>query len=111
MYQGTAPTLILPVEGMDLTDHTVQVTFCTSTKTIITRSAPDIAVLYENGDSFILIPFSQEETLQMPEGVCQVEVRSVNPQGVPFISLVSSMDVVGSLTKNVMQYQGGNKHE
>lgn len=108
MYQGTAPTLILPVEGIDLTAHTVQVAFRPAAGEVIIKSTPGISIIYEDGDSYIFIPFSQAETLVFPEGVCRVEIRSVNQQGVPFISEVAYMDVVGSMTHNIIEYQGGD---
>lgn len=111
MYQGTNPTLILPVEKVDLTNQTVQVAFRDATGNITIRSTPDIDIVYEDGTSFIFIPFSQEQTLQMPAGVCQIEVRSINTQGLATISYIASMDVIGSMTKNVISYQGGNADE
>ena len=111
MYQGTNPTLILPVENVDLSSQTVQVAFRDATGNVTTRCTPDIDIVYEDGTSFIFVPFSQEETLQMPAGVCQVEVRSVNAQGLAIVSHVATMDVFGALTKNVISYQGGNANE
>lgn len=108
MYQGTTPMLLLEVDA-DLTGMTVQVSFRSATGQIFEKAAPDVEIYPDEKGSIISVVFSQEETFQIPEGVCQVEVRWVDETGIADISFVGSVDVIGSMTKNVITYRGGEE--
>lgn len=107
MYHGTTPMLLLEVDA-DLTGKTIQVAFRSVTGEVFMKAAPDVAVYPDNDGSIITVTFTQAETFQIPEGVCQVEVRWVDEDEIADISFIGSVDVIGSITKNVISYKGGS---
>lgn len=108
MYQGTTPVLLLEVDT-DLTGDTVQVAFRSATGQVFMKAAPDVEIQPGTDNTLIIVKFTQEETFQIPEGVCQIEIRWVDESGSADKADVVSVDVIGSITKNVITYQGGNK--
>ena len=107
MYQGTTPVLLLEVDE-NLNGKTVQVAFRPIAGETFMKNEPDVEIYPDDEGTLIAVKFSQEETFRIPEGVCQVEVRWVDESGSADISFVGSVDVIGSITKNVITYQGGN---
>lgn len=106
MYQGTTPIILLDVDA-DLSGKTVQVAFKPITGQVFQKAAPDVEIYPTESGSIVAVTFSQEETFQIPEGVCQIELRWVDDAGIADVSRVESMDVIGSMTKNVITYRGG----
>ena len=105
MYKGTNPTVILLFEGIDLTNQTVQVSLRLSNGETMIRATPEIGVSVTDGNSLVFIPFTQAETLQLPAGVCQVQLRCIDSVGNARVSEPAALDILGILTDNIIEYQ------
>lgn len=105
MYQGTTPVLLFEVED-NLQDCTVQMAFKPMAGDIFIKAAPDVEIYPDEKGTLIMVMFSQEQTFQIPEGVCRVEARWVDKNGRADRADLGAVNVIGSMTKNVITYKG-----
>lgn len=104
MYQGTTPTLVLTVTGAeDLDEATCYVTIANSTGKKITKTGDDLAV----SDNQIAVHLTQEETLQLQPGSCEVQVRWIDANGNAMATDKAVITVEPVLLKEVIEYQEG----
>ena len=75
--RGTTPAIPLIVESADLTAWTVYVTFTNAGNTL-TVTNDRIEMEYANGNTTIMVPLTQEETLSFKVGACEIQVRAIH---------------------------------
>ena len=107
MYQGTTPALNLIVEGVDLTNKTVFVTIRCGTYAI-TKSGEDLAVIFAEGNSTVIIRLTQQQTLQMKEPTATVQIRFVDAEGNADATNKAIFNVEESLYHAVIEYEDGD---
>jgi len=76
MRRGSTPTNTFDVD-IDLTGATLFITYKQKGQTIIEKTNPDITV----SSSSLVVSLSQEDTLAMCEGMVEVQIRYVFPNG------------------------------
>lgn len=104
MYQGTTPTILLTLEGAeDLDQATCYVTFKHGVNKTLTKSGSDLVV----DDNEIAVFLSQEETLAMIPGGCDVQVRWIDENGNAMTTDVAKIQVNSVLLKQIIEYHGG----
>lgn len=106
MYQGTTPSIILEIEGMDLSDATVYVSFKRGNE-VLTKS--DVTVTYDSEEqiSAIACPLTQEETLGFRAGTVQVQVRFIYEDGQAYATDKAEITVDNVIYPEVIEYVGG----
>lgn len=106
MYQGQSTVEVFCLD-QDLTGATVYLDIKTSTGEIITKSEPELLVTVENGVTSIALILSQEDTLRLPEGVCQVQARWIDQDENSDCTDVATFSVQGILNRRLITYKGG----
>lgn len=92
MKQGTTPTIPLVVDT-DLTGWTVYVTFANgSHKISVDNTRLEIAYDTETESTNIEVPLTQEETLSLPVGYADVQVRAIK-DGIAIATDIQPIDV------------------
>jgi len=107
MYQGTRPIEIFCIDE-DLTGTTVYLDIKTPTGAMISKTGDDLDIVVEDGVTSIAVMFTQEETLALPEGVCQVQARWIDQYGNASLSDPANIEVHGILNKRVITYKEGD---
>ena len=107
MRQGTTPTYTLTISGYDLTDKTVFVTIKRNGKTI-TLSNNRLSIAYVSGISVIAFALTQQETLALPLGKAEIQVRFIDAQGIAKATDKSEIIIEDILQPVVITYAGGN---
>ena len=104
MYQGTTPTILLTLVGAeDLDQATCYVTFRNpSVGKKITKSGSELVI----DDNEIAVFLTQEETLQMLPGSCEVQVRWIDSSGNAMTTDIARIQVDPVLLKQIIEYQG-----
>lgn len=104
MYQGTTPTLILDLDGVnDLEEATCYVTFRHGLNKKLTKSGSDLVV---DGNE-IAVFLTQQETLAMIPGGCDVQVRWIYENGNAMTTDNAKIQVNPVLLKEIIEYQEG----
>ena len=103
MYQGTTPTLIFVVPGVDLTEVKAWVTLVSGNKEW-DFTGDRVTVTYENSQSLLTIALTQEETFKLPTGTLKAQVRWVDENEEAYASGEASLQVTGVLMKKVIRY-------
>ncbi len=104
MRRGTTPTLELTITGVDaIASDTLYVTLKQSQKEI-TKTNPDLSV--EDGDSgsVINLYLSQQETLSLRKGTCEIQVRGINALGDAWASDIATINIKEILRDGVITY-------
>lgn len=100
MTRGTTPTIILTVNGVDLTSlKSVYVTFCQSGKMLTKQSGNEGVEITEHTVS---VSLSQEETLRFTPGTVEVQLRGLTNGGDAFATNVAKVAVKEVLLKEVI---------
>lgn len=106
MVQGTTPALLLTVEGVDLTDMTVEVVIRRRSE-LLTLTGDRLTVASDGTDTTIGIRLTQQETLSMRTGSCEVQARWIDAQGVAQATYPPVAVRVGEyLRPAVIEYEG-----
>lgn len=108
MYQGTTPFILIEMPE-DLTGNTIQIAFQPVAGEMFLKGTKDITIYRNDSGCILTVAFTQEETFQIPEGPCRVEMRWVDEDGIADKADLGYIDVIGSMTKNVLTYQGGTE--
>lgn len=104
MRRGTTPTLELTLTGVDaIASDTLYVTLKQS-HIEITKTNPDLSV--EDGDSgsVINLYLSQQETLSLRKGTCEIQVRGINALGDAWASDIAAINIKEILRDGVITY-------
>lgn len=107
MIRGTTPSHILTIEGYDLTETRVYVTL-SSGFVRITKTNEDLAIAYENETTSILLFLTQEDTLGLPTGDAEVQVRWIDSNGIAQATEIEKISVDRVLLPKVISYDGGD---
>ena len=103
MRQGTTPTYTLTINGYDLTDKTVFVTIKGRGQPI-TLTGPRLSIGYDNGVSVIAFALTQPETLALPLGQAEVQVRFIDANGIAKATNIAPITVERILQPGVIAY-------
>ena len=106
--QGATPPLVFIIEGHDLTDKTVRMTFCAQGKEIMVKENDDLYITYDGGVSTIVMRLTQEETLNLPLGSVQVQAKWIGQDGDVPVTSMGEFDVAPGLDKKVIKYNRGD---
>jgi len=107
MYQGSSNVQVFCLDK-DLSNCTIYLDIRTATGEIIRKSGQDLIVTVENGVTSITLVLKQEDTLQLPEGVCQVQARWIDKDGNTDSSDVASLEIHGILNRSAITYEEGD---
>lgn len=99
MYRGTTPTLLLELETELSLDNLAELwaTFRTSTVEV-TKTLEDVAI---EGKT-IAVPLTQEETLKLYNGVCQVQVRFRTDDDLAYATTIADINIGRILKEGVI---------
>ena len=103
MKQGTTPTLVFVVPGVDLTEVKAWVTLVSGNKEW-DFTGERVAVAYEDEQSLLTIELTQDETFRLPVGTLKAQVRWVDEDEEAFATEEASLQVDGVLMKKVIRY-------
>lgn len=106
MRRGTTPTYTLVVNGYDLTAMTVYVTVKGSSGTIITKTGDDLSISADESGSVIAFRLTQAETLELPEGRGEVQVRFIDAEGVALATDIRAITIERVLLPGEIEYRG-----
>ena len=107
MRQGTTPAYTLTISGYDLTDKTVFVAIKERGKMLV-LSGNRLSIAYDDGTSAIVFSLTQEETLALPTGQAEVQVRFIDSQGTAKATDIKAITVERILQPGVIAYEGGD---
>lgn len=101
MYRGTTPTLFLELDTeLSLTDISeMWVTFKTSTVEV-TKSLSDVTIDDEN--KTIVVSLTQEETLKLYNGNCEVQVRFRDESDLAYATTIANVNIGRILKEGVI---------
>jgi len=107
MYQGTTPTIPLTFKGVDLSEARIFLTFRDDKKKSIMTftSGDDFTVAYDGTDTKGEIRLTQEQTLAMCQGACDVQARFVFPDGSAGATIETQVFVNPVILKGVISYE------
>ena len=108
MYQGTTPSIILQIEGMDLSTSTVYVSFKRG-QDVLTKSGVTATYDSEEDLSTITCPLTQEETLAFRAGTVIVQVRFIYSDGQAYATDKAEITVDNVIYPEVITYNGGGE--
>lgn len=111
MYQGTTPALMFQIDGYDLRDKTVYLTFHVGRNQLLTKTGTDLIIVYDDSTeaSQIGCILTQEETLAMSELTnVVVQARFIDKNGTAWASTKAKINVDSVLLKDVITYEGGS---
>ena len=104
MRQGTTPTFTLTVSGYDLTDKTVFVTVKGRGEPI-TLTGERLSIDCDSGISVVTFRLTQQETLALPLGRAEVQIRFIDADGVAKATDTAPITVERILQPGVIKYQ------
>lgn len=101
MYRGTTPTLYLELDtDLSLANLTeLWVTFKTTTAEV-TKTLEDVTV--DDTTKKIIVRLSQEETLKVHTGNCDVQVRFRTANNLAYASTIASISIERILKEGVI---------
>lgn len=91
MRRGTTPTLTLTVDA-EIADWTLYVALRNGCNTIII-DGERLQATQADGSTDIVLTLTQEETLAMHTGDCELQVRAVNAGGTAVATDIARVDV------------------
>ena len=99
MYRGTTPTLYLELDTELSLDNLAEVWFTFKTSTSeVTKTLEDIGI----DDKTLIVHLSQEETLKLYNGRCDVQVRFRLDNDLAYASTVENIDIERILKEGVI---------
>lgn len=101
MYRGTTPTLFLELDtDLSLTDISeMWVTFKTSTVEV-TKSLSDVSI--DDETKTIVVSLTQEETLKLYNGNCEVQVRFRDESNLAYATTIADVNIGRILKEGVI---------
>lgn len=99
MKRGTTPTLTLTVDA-DISDWTKYVTFRANCR-IVTIEDDRLEATYADNMTTITLTLTQEETLALNVGACEVQVRAIK-NGTAVATDIAKVDVGRILKEGVI---------
>lgn len=103
MRQGTTPAYTINVSGYDLTDKSVFVTIKGRGKTVTLMNSR-LSIAYSGGVTAIAFVLTQEETLALPCGQAEVQVRFIGADGTSKATNIAPITVERILLPGVIAY-------
>ena len=101
MYRGTTPTIFLELETELPLNDLVELWVTFKSPTVeITKSLDEVSVDSENKK--IAVSLSQEETLKLFNGKCEVQVRFRTMNNLAYASTIEAVDVERILKEGVI---------
>ena len=107
MYQGTTPTILLTIPGVDLTKTKIYLTIEDRKKeTSMTFATGDeeLQVEWEKPDTLLFVRLSQEQTLALPTGSIWAQARWIDEAGQAWATEAVKLVVQDVLYKEVITY-------
>jgi hypothetical protein len=106
MYQGTTPTIPIKFKGVDLTQAKIFLTIQDDRKKsqMTFTSGDDFSVEFDGTDTVGTIRLTQEQTLRMSPGNCEVQARFIFPDGSSGATGKTNIFVNPVLLKGVISY-------
>lgn len=102
MRRYTTPTIGLCIEGIDITDADIYVTFESKDNTVTVKN-PDAA--YENGNTIIECPLTQEQTASFGlTNQVVVQVNWVYSNGKRNATEIKAVSISDNLIEKVVEY-------
>lgn len=107
MYQGTTPTIPLKFKSVDLSSAKIYLTIEDKHKTnqITFISGDDFTVEYDGTDTVGTLRLTQEQTLKLTPGNCNVQARFVFPDGTSGATSEAGIFVNSVILKGVIKYE------
>lgn len=104
MRRGTTPTLELTLTGVDaIASDTLYVTLKQSQREI-TKTNDDLSIEAGETESVINLYLSQQETLSLRKGTCEIQVRGINALGDAWASDIAAINIKEILRDGVITY-------
>ena len=104
MRRGTTPTLELTLTGVDaIASDTLYVTLKQSQREI-TKTNNDLSIEAGETESVINLYLSQQETLSLRKGTCEIQVRGINALGDAWASDIAAINIKEILRDGVITY-------
>ena len=96
MRRGTTPTIEININGVDMS---------TISEWYITISQDDLKLTKTNADiviegTLIMIPLTQEETMQFRQGEAFIQIRAVTTEGLRIASHIQKLDDIERILYN-----------
>ena len=104
MRRGTTPTLELTLTGVDaIASDKIYVTLKQSQREI-TKTNEDLSIESGESESVINLYLSQQETLSLRTGTCEIQVRGINALGDAWASDIATINIKEILRDGVINY-------
>ena len=104
MRRGTTPTLELTLTGVEaIAADTLYVTLKQS-HIEITKTNSDLSIEDGDSESVINLYLSQQETLSLRKGTCEIQVRGINALGDAWASDIAAINIKEILRDGVITY-------
>lgn len=101
MYRGTTPTLLLELDTTVSLANLAELWATFRTAAVeVTKTLEDVAVNDET--KTVTVNLTQEETLKLYNGVCQVQIRFKTEAGLAYASTIADVDVGRILKEGVI---------
>lgn len=101
MFRGTTPTLLLKLNTTVALDDLAEVWVTFKDKSNeITKTLEDVTV--DDSTKTITVHLSQEDTLQLHDCSCKVQVRFKTQQGIAYATSIYDLDVGKILKEGVI---------
>jgi len=106
MYQGTTPIIPLKFVGVDLSEAKIYLTIedDRKKKMITFTSGDDFTVEFDGTDTVGTLRLTQEQTLGLSPGNCDVQARFIFPDGSSGATKKAQVYVGSVLLKDVISY-------
>ena len=110
MRRGYAGPVTVIAHGVDLTGESIYLTIKARGREI-TKTGSDLSVAYSGGATAIVFYLTQRETLSLPEGVADVQIRPVDADEFSRPTEIGKLQIGRVLKEGVLPYQGGESDE
>ena len=104
--QGQAGPFAVWARGIDLTTYTISLCIKARGKTII-KTGQDLSVSYADGVTAIVYYLTQDETLALPQGSAEMQIRYVSADGLADRTEIKRVEIDRVLQGGVLPYTGG----
>lgn len=101
MIKGTNPTIELTIKSHDLRNCTIIVTFSTKANKI-EKNQNQITTVFSEGNTLLLVPFTQSESLRLSSGEAEVQVNWVDENGARKATEIKVIDIKRNLHERVI---------
>lgn len=110
MRRGSTPIETIYVHGIDLTGYTIFVTI-KARGIEITKTGNDLHVAYADGVTAVVFSLTQEETLSLPEGSVDLQLRFINEEQKSDSTEIVKLNVGRILKEGPVAYNGRYNNE